>query len=554
MSSSTTDAPKKTIIELTALENANSKLPPSVIGTVYQARAFVNEHQSGAAVNPSDNDDSDDENDFGSMNGAEESIRTPSLDLMLSVDEYLKNRAAAILQKNPWLASKIVPSPKAGSGFMARIKNMTVKAKNLNLVGQLAIEFPTEFSEEEARDHVRKVVRVVTTVAAGTKLADSTTSRELVASYSPSAMNIIIADPLGNNSYSEIIDAIRPCLHASTESVVGSNQTLWDILVIPLTEASTSLWNNKFLLVHSLDRSLADATTLYKIYNMLGADKPIEALDPTRNSRIDTLRAATLGEDPNILRSQPVLKGLTKRLVRAGLGLNPSLNPDIGLNATTMWTVDEDKLRAIRDKHKANHREYDYDNDEPLVPEISNDDILTSWFLHQNKDAALGCLVMDMRGKHPEIDEKLAGNFDVEIVYNTPYDVKTPAWIRASLSRKDGFWKRATDRDFPPPSVLSGGWSKGAPGATIVNNWSSLYESVVLIQKGGIELFPEVHIPIYLQHRGVVNEHPVGWNTLIIFRYSEKKLGLLVMAPSSATDGEEAPVERPAIIKPYSRE
>ena len=147
-----------------------------------------------------------------------------------------------------------------------------------------------------------------------------------------------------------------------------------------------------------------------------------------------------------------------------------------------------------------------------------------------------------------------------EVIYNTPLDVQHPAMIQASLNRPDGLLKRCgathnsgscTDEHaLPDAKTLSGGlFSKYAPGNTRVLNWSSVYEPVVLKQSDTIQLVPECHIPIYLQHQSGIH-NSIGWNTLIMFRWSEEKLGLLIMAPPSATDDDEDPENEAPIIRP----
>eukprot|EP00536_Pseudo-nitzschia_multiseries_P003273 jgi/Psemu1/7332/gm1.7332_g len=543
---------KKTIIELSAFENANIKLPPIVTGTVYEAQTFAREKISD------DKEDDDDDDDDDGLDRDDDGADAP-IDLLLTVDKYLKERAAKILQQNPWLASRIIPNPRKKK-MKKKISKLKTKAKKMKFGRKLAIEFPTEMTEEECEERVESVVRIVTSRTVGAKLLTSTTANELKKSESFYAMKVIVANPLSENTYSDIVKAVRPHLHSSTKSVVGSkNCGLWDILLIPITESTTSRWESKFLLVHSLNHSLADGATLYKIYSMLSSDRPIEKLDPTRSVNFDALKKEALGGDPNFLRSKFVLPGLTKRLLRVGIGANPSLDPEIGPNQTSMWTVDEEKIEAIKEAHKAHKPspEEAFVGDgkspdsheraiEPSVPYVSTNDILTSWFLRQNTDAALGCMIVDMRGRHPEITPNLAGNYEAELIYSTPSDVASPAWIRASLTRPDGLLKRAKDRALPGYKVLTGGLSSGAPGVSIVTNWSSFYETVVLKQNGDTDLRPEAHFPIFLQHDDVINS--AGWNTLVIFRYSDAKLGVLVMAPRAATESKQVPVDRPAIV------
>ena len=87
----------------------------------------------------------------------------------------------------------------------------------------------------------------------------------------------------------------------------------------------------------------------------------------------------------------------------------------------------------------------------------------------------------------------------------------------------------------------------------MVSNWSSIcsrgiFQPVFLPHPGGMAVLePENHFPIILDHKtGMYNN--IGWNSLVVFRYSEIELGALVMAPPSATDETgNAFLNRPAL-------
>mmetsp|Transcript_14164 Transcript_14164/g.15387 ORF Transcript_14164/g.15387 Transcript_14164/m.15387 type:complete len:533 (+) Transcript_14164:54-1652(+) len=522
-----------TFIELSSFENATSNDPPTVTGTVYQA------------VVPKISD-GDSEHFVGN--------KEMCLELLSNVETNLKTKAAEILQKNPWLASKVIKNPKytmkdklINSKNKINRKNNSVKIGS----GKYGIEFQTELTKEECQKCVNKIVRIVTTVAAGgssARLTESTSSKEYTKSTLPSAMDIIIADPITENTYTEIVELVRPFVHASTDSVVDSSDgnILWDIILIPLTDSETSFWNYKFLLVHSLNHSLADSNTFYKIYSMLSSNRPVEQLNPTRKVNLDRIKEEILGDDPNFLRSPASMASIAKRLVRVGIGSNPSSDLNIPPNQTSIWTVDEKKIQSIKDEYKT-RKEKEENSIESSSPFLSTNDVLTSWFLRQNKDSPIGCLKVDMRSRHPDISPNLAGNYDAEIIYNNPDDVET-GMIQASINRPDGKMKRVNDqeKELPGAKELYGNLSTSAPGNSVVTNWSQYYETVKLKQNDEVELEPELHLPIYLQHHGMLNS--IGWNRLVVFRWSEDKVGLLVMAPPSATNGENVPVNRPKMM------
>lgn len=82
-------------------------------------------------------------------------------------------------------------------------------------------------------------------------------------------------------------------------------------------------------------------------------------------------------------------------------------------------------------------------------------------------------MVVDMHSYYPDIAPNAAGNYQAEIIYNTPCDVETPVLIRESLTRL----KRVNnDQELPGAKILSGGLSlknlTSAPGNSIVNDWS----------------------------------------------------------------------------------
>jgi hypothetical protein len=533
-----------TIIELSEFENANTKVPPLVTGTVYQTESLPDDPKYYIDGCPS--------HDSFRVAGGLES-HDEDLEALLNVDKCLKSKVTNILMKNPWLASKIIKSPRHTGLFVGakeRFEHIESKFKHLNKVGELAMEFPTELTIDEARKRAAKIVRVVTTTAVGgaAHFGDqhnpkSTTKRELAAANAPSAINVIIADPITDNKYAEIVEAIRPMVHSCTENVVDSDVSLWDVLLVPLTETQTSQRSNKFLLVHALNSSLADAATFYKIRGMLSADHQIEALDPTRIENLDEIKERLLGEDPNYMRSGGIHAGIAKNLARVGFGKKFH-------NTTSVWTIDEAKIDAMKECHElCMAGEIENGDDEPPVPYVTTNDILTSWFFRDNQDAAIGNLLADMRGKDPQVPTDKAGNYQAEIVYNTrnkAEDGKTAAWIRASVKRKDELLKRHGEHKLPGNKTLLGGWSKPAPGVTTVTNWSSLCTTLALEHDGKFLLKPEAHLPLRLEHNGT--HALIGWNHLLIFRYNEDKLGVLVSAPESKTEDEDLPLDRPALF------
>jgi hypothetical protein len=93
-----------TIIELSAFENAHTKCPPTVTGTVYEIQMLPEDPPAGF----------DENSDSFCIVGDELLLECPddSLDPLFCVDKCLMKKVAEILQENAWLASRIVRSPK----------------------------------------------------------------------------------------------------------------------------------------------------------------------------------------------------------------------------------------------------------------------------------------------------------------------------------------------------------------------------------------------------------------------------------------------------------
>jgi len=564
-----------TVIGLSAFENAHTENPPTVTGTVIQVQETSDEE-----FDINDYDDDDDEvkstptrgyNRNDSMWISELDVLDKSMDPMMCVERNLKIKAAEILRLNPWLASTIVRQKfsRRASVEISRRASIEVQRRGSNneftrsieltedsqhsngsersrdssggkknpLIGiKLNMEFPTELTEIEAQQRAERVVRIVTSTALGGFVKKKSATKEKLGSMAPSALSLIIADPISDNKYKEIIDIVRPMLHSSTDDVVGKDENLWDVILIPMTVSTTSQPSGKFLLVHSLNFCIADPATLYKIYSMLISEKPVQRLDPSRSENIEAIKRDILGGDPNFMRSKGMQKGW--------LG---ALKSQTKPHPTSLWMINDEKIKAIKETSISGSS----------VPFVSTNDILTSWFLSRNKNAAIGCLVADIRGKSFGVPNNKAGNYQTEIVYNTScyggQETRTPACIRASVMRDDELLKRCGDKELPDAKTISGGFFGEAHEVSIVSNWSGLcgegiFQNFFLAHGDGLlELDTMVHFPIVFQRKKSVLKAS-SWNQLVVFRYTEDKLGILVTAPPSATEGDDLPFDKPALF------
>jgi hypothetical protein len=156
--------------------------------------------------------------------------------------EYLSGRIATILEKNPWLTSRIV------------------KAKTPD--GVVAMSYP------KCLDVDSVVHQHFSVHAAG---------------------NVGLS--LGM-SYEQIVDSLRPLQCARSKPATYANEALFKFVVVPIEAEATdvdqdgplqqSIFLPGFALVVSMNHTLGDGHTYYSLYNMLSMDSEVKVLDPVR--------------------------------------------------------------------------------------------------------------------------------------------------------------------------------------------------------------------------------------------------------------------------------
>jgi hypothetical protein len=98
--------------------------------------------------------------------------------------------------------------------------------------------------------------------------------------------------------------------------MVGSEDPLWNLFVVRMPH------EDKFLFVQSLDHSVGDGSTEYRIYEMLSENKDIVALDHRPVDSIENIKTNLLVQAESLYSgSAGILMGLLRRLLSASLGL-----------------------------------------------------------------------------------------------------------------------------------------------------------------------------------------------------------------------------------------
>lgn len=331
---------------------------------------------------------------------------------------------------------------------------------------------------------------------------------------------------------------------AYSKPATDADEPLFKVAVVPIEAEETddnqatplqqAITLPGFALVVSMNHTLGDGHTYYKLYGMLSADTDVEVLDPVRVADFEEAKTEVIGREENAM------------FTSTGLGLG-IIGTYIGAKVTrrkpqNVCIHSVDPSWAAHEKAKAKQA--------GQVPFVSTNDALTSWFFREMK-SDLNIMVANFRSRKPSIlglEERHVGNYEA----NTPYfpgDVETPALIRQSIRSADGGF-RARRAGSPPtkiPKFLTLVRNKSA----IITNWATFYRDVAL--QGNTpdnETYPcnpKLHLPI-MEPDGLITS---VWNNGIIFRPRPGELGMLIitrrfdsdmLTKQKAQDGPNVPM------------
>jgi hypothetical protein len=159
--------------------------------------------------------------------------------------EVLTKRVQLIIEKNPWVCSRVVKEK--GS------------AQTLNYAADID-------AAKVAEDHI----------------SQSETSLSL------------------DLSYNELANALDPYLCIRSKEVVNKDGLLFKVTIIPVTKGSASLGtvleNDGYGLVVSMNHTIGDGHTYYQLYQMLSDGAEIEALNPVRREGFEEAKRAVTGD------------------------------------------------------------------------------------------------------------------------------------------------------------------------------------------------------------------------------------------------------------------
>ena len=287
-----------------------------------------------------------------------------------------------------------------------------------------------------------------------------------------------------------------------------------------------------FALVVSMNHTLGDGHTYYKLYRMLSADSDVVELNPMRVSDFEAAKTDIIGKkETSMFKSTGLAFGILGTYLATKFGRHTPQN--ICINEVDPGWVAKEKAKQ-----------------EGPVPFVSSNDALSSWFFSK-MESDTNIMVANFRGRQPSIlnlSDNDAGNYEANVPY-FPGDVETPALIRQSIRDADGAFR--AHRAGSPETEIPGFWKLLHNRTSIISNWANFYCDVNLQDnvKDNKESTtkPKLHLPI-MEPDGIITS---VWNSAIIFRPHAGQLGMLmitrrfdsdILAKMKEQDGSDAPM------------
>ncbi len=260
--------------------------------------------------------------------------------------EFLRSRITNMLKKNPWLTSRIVKKNTA-SNVVTMVYSKTFDAESV---------IDQHFSVYEHGD---------------------------------------VGFSLGM-PYEELVHCLLPVQSARSKPAMDKNEVLFKVAVVPVeagadkSDQSMPLRHTialpGFALVVSMNHTLGDGHTYYKLYRMLSADSTVDELDPVRVPGFEAAKTEIIGEkETAMFKSAGLAFGILGAYVFTKLFRRASQN--ICINEVDPVWVAKEKAKAKQ---------------EGQVPFVSTNDALTSWFFRK-MGSDTNIMLANFRGRRPSV-------------------------------------------------------------------------------------------------------------------------------------------------------
>lgn len=386
---------------------------------------------------------------------------------------YLRSRVAELLAANPWLTARLV---KKGTPN-----------------GDVALSVPPRADSESVVDSHFKVYD-----AGQTGLADDLDYRELVSRVLP--VQCARSKPAIDH---------EPLFKVAVMPLEGEPRSSADAQPSAESASMHEVDPGGFALMVSMNHTVGDGHTYYRLYQMLSADADMQALEPTRVQGFEDEKTLVVGaKESAFLTSAGVGLGVVGTFL---LAKATRRQQHVSVHALDQTWVDAQKELARA---------------EGKVPFVSTNDVMTSWFF-RDMDSDANLMVANFRSRTPSIaglGEEHVGNYEANIPYFRG-DVETPALIRQSIRGEDGTFRARPAGT--PTTAIPGFFTMLRNRMSIITNWASFYHEFALAADDGHRrlISPELHIPI-MESEGMITS---VWNNAILFASGKGRLGILLI-------------------------
>jgi hypothetical protein len=386
--------------------------------------------------------------------------------------ESLRSRLIMMLKKNPWLTSRIVKKDTAD--------------------GVVAMTYSKTFDPESVVDQHFSV-------------------------YASGDVGFSLGMP-----YEKLVQCLLPVQCARSKPATDKDEVLFKVAVVPVESGTTesdqatplqqTITLPGFALVVSMNHSLGDGHTYYKLYGMLSTDSEVDELDLVRVSGFEEAKTEIIGlKETAMLKSAGLAFGILGTYI--GTMLSRRAPQNICIHEIDPAWVEKEKAKAKQ---------------EGQAPFVSTNDALSSWFFRK-MESNMNLMLVNFRSRQPSVlslSDYHVGNYEANLPY-FPGDVETPALIRRSI--RDGNGAFRARRAGVPATEIPSFWTLLQNKAAIITNWATFYREVNLPDNARDNkestIRPKLLLPI-MEPDGLITS---VWNSAIIFRPHAGALGLLMI-------------------------
>lgn len=289
----------------------------------------------------------------------------------------------------------------------------------------------------------------------------------------------------------------------------------------------------KMYIIVSINHIIGDASTLFKIFNMLNSKTQVISLIVNRVYYQDALARETslcLSNGRNFLSvfskklTRPFLMKSVARSFFSG-GKSADYNTRV-----FKYKINQEEVERIKNDYNSLETESKRQNN--LL--ISTNDVITHWFFSLNPKSDNVLMALDLRNRLSIINENHAGNYLGHLLLRTEH-LKTPVSIRKALvdacyKKPPGYMKVPNYSDFRKYPI----------GTT--TNWSTLYKPMTIDGFKINHCMPLIDDGKLVRIYGFIK--PLTEDMIIIYKCNNDDLAVYIWSGSNTMSTERLDKEK----------